>query len=77
MLSDVDSIKMNDSRFIITTLVDAPQVDGKFAALGGVSQGIADLGNIAHSNFRKRGSSNCGYSQRSLWGLKAVYSTRL
>ena len=45
----------NDSRFIITTVEDAPQLDGKFVAFGRVSQGMADLEKIAHSTFTKRG----------------------
>jgi cyclophilin family peptidyl-prolyl cis-trans isomerase len=45
----------NDSRFIITTVEDAPQLDGRFVAFGKVQQGLKELEQIAASTFTKRG----------------------
>jgi len=45
----------NDSRFIITTVDDAPQLDGRFVAFGKVQQGLQELEHIATSTFTKKG----------------------
>jgi cyclophilin family peptidyl-prolyl cis-trans isomerase len=45
----------NDSRFIITTVDDAPQLDGRYVAFGRVQQGMTDLEQIALSTFTKKG----------------------
>ena len=45
----------NDSRFIITTVEDAPQLDGSFVAFGRVKEGMKELEHIASSIFTKKG----------------------
>lgn len=45
----------NDSRFMIMTVEDAPQLDGRLVAFGKVQQGLKDLEHIAASTFTKRG----------------------
>lgn len=57
----------NDSRFMITTVDDAPHLDGKFVAFGRVTEGLENLVQIAENTFTKKGRptinievANCG-----------------
>jgi len=57
----------NDSRFLITTEEDSPQLDGKYVAFGRVQDGMKELEDIVAGIFTKRGIptmdvtiQNCG-----------------
>jgi cyclophilin family peptidyl-prolyl cis-trans isomerase len=45
----------NDSRIIITTVDDAPQLDGKLVAFGRVQEGLDDIVDLATNIFTKKG----------------------
>lgn len=45
----------NDSRFMITTVEDAPHLDGRYVAFGKVKEGLNVLEDIAKNTFTKRG----------------------
>uniref|UniRef100_A0A7S3VFU9 Peptidyl-prolyl cis-trans isomerase n=1 Tax=Chaetoceros debilis TaxID=122233 RepID=A0A7S3VFU9_9STRA len=45
----------NDSRFVITTVDDAPHLDGKYVAFGRVSEGIELLEDLVKNTYTKKG----------------------
>jgi cyclophilin family peptidyl-prolyl cis-trans isomerase len=45
----------NDSRFIITTVEDAPHLDGKYVAFGRVKEGMEVLDKLVKNTFTKKG----------------------
>ena len=45
----------NDSRFIITTVDDAPHLDGKYVAFGRVKEGMEVLEALVKNTFTKKG----------------------
>jgi len=45
----------NDSRFMITVVNDAPQLDGKYVAFGRVKEGLEWLEEITTNSYTKRG----------------------
>jgi cyclophilin family peptidyl-prolyl cis-trans isomerase len=45
----------NDSRFMITTVDDAPHLDGRYVAFGKVKEGLNVLEDIVKNTYTKRG----------------------
>ncbi len=45
----------NDSRFMITTVNDAPHLDGKYVAFGRVKEGLDVLENLVTKTYTKKG----------------------
>ncbi|GFH50152.1 hypothetical protein CTEN210_06628 [Chaetoceros tenuissimus] len=49
-------LDQNDSRFMITTVEDAPHLDGRYVAFGRVKQGMDVLEQLVKNTYTKRGS---------------------
>ena len=48
-------LDQNDSRFMITTVDDAPHLDGRYVAFGRVKQGMEVLEHLVKNTYTKRG----------------------
>lgn len=48
-------LDQNDSRFMITTVEDAPHLDGRYVAFGKVKEGLNVLEEIVKNTYTKRG----------------------
>ncbi len=48
-------VDKNDSRFMITTVEDAPHLDGRYVAFGRVKEGLDSLQEIVKTTYTRRG----------------------